>query len=56
MGVIRQICQRLYVMHRGRIVEQADTETVIQAPRHPYTQRLLSCLPERMALVTEKRT
>ena len=56
MGVIRQICQRLYVMHRGRIVEQADTETVIQAPRHPYTQRLLSCLPERMTLVTEKRT
>ncbi|WP_326820317.1 ABC transporter ATP-binding protein [Streptosporangium sp. NBC_01756] len=35
----------VYVLYRGRIVEQGPTETVIADPVHPYTQSLLSAIP-----------
>lgn len=44
MSVIRYFCDRIAVMHRGRIVETGDTETVCAAPTHPYTQALLSAV------------
>ena len=46
LAVVRQLAQRIAVMYFGRIVELADTETVIASPRHPYTQALLSAVPE----------
>jgi peptide/nickel transport system ATP-binding protein len=36
---------QLYVIYRGTVVEQGDTDTVIQHPAHPYTQCLLSAIP-----------
>jgi oligopeptide/dipeptide ABC transporter ATP-binding protein len=36
---------QLYVIYRGTVVEQGDTDTVIQHPAHPYTQCLLSAVP-----------
>jgi oligopeptide/dipeptide ABC transporter ATP-binding protein len=36
---------QLYVIYRGTVVEQGDTDTVIQQPAHPYTQSLLSAIP-----------
>ena len=42
LGVIAQICDYVYVMYAGRIVEQADTFTLFDAPSHPYTQGLLN--------------
>jgi peptide/nickel transport system ATP-binding protein len=36
---------QLYVIYRGSVVEQGDTDTVIQNPAHPYTQCLLSAIP-----------
>jgi peptide/nickel transport system ATP-binding protein len=36
---------QLYVIYRGTVVEQGDTDTVIQRPAHPYTQCLLSAIP-----------
>jgi len=45
MGVVAQTCQRVAVMYAGRIVELADKVTLFTAPRHPYTQGLLSCVP-----------
>ncbi|HEX3489296.1 MAG TPA: oligopeptide/dipeptide ABC transporter ATP-binding protein [Streptosporangiaceae bacterium] len=36
---------QLYVIYRGTVVEQGDTDTVIQHPAHPYTQSLLSAIP-----------
>lgn len=41
LGVVRQIADRIAVMQRGEIVEQADSEELFTAPRHPYTQTLL---------------
>jgi peptide/nickel transport system ATP-binding protein len=36
---------QLYVIYRGTVAEQGDTDTVIQHPAHPYTQCLLSAIP-----------
>jgi peptide/nickel transport system ATP-binding protein len=35
----------LYVLYRGSVIERGDTDTVIGAPQHPYTQSLLSAIP-----------
>lgn len=47
MALVAQFCDRVYVMYAGGIVEQGATAAVMQAPRHPYTQGLLACLPEK---------
>lgn len=49
VAVVSQLCDRLYVMYAGRIVEHGATRTVLETPQHPYTQALLRCLPERVA-------
>jgi oligopeptide/dipeptide ABC transporter ATP-binding protein len=36
---------QLYVLYRGMVVEQGDTDTIIQQPAHPYTQCLMSAIP-----------
>ena len=41
LGVIAQICDYVYVMYAGRIVECADTVTLFDHPAHPYTRGLL---------------
>jgi oligopeptide transport system ATP-binding protein len=46
LGVIRHVCDRVAIMYLGRIVEVADTTTIFDDPRHPYTQALLSAIPE----------
>ncbi len=41
LGVIAQVCDFVYVMYAGRIVEQADTFSLFDHPVHPYTTGLL---------------
>ena len=41
LGVIAQICDYVYVMYAGQIVEQADTAALFDHPAHPYTKGLL---------------
>jgi peptide/nickel transport system ATP-binding protein len=53
VAVVSQLCDRLYVMYGGRIVEHGPTRAVLDTPRHPYTQALLSCLPERQTSKSE---
>ena len=45
LRLVRQICDRVAVMYRGRIVEIAPAERVFAAPAHPYTTALLSAIP-----------
>ena len=45
-GVVAQLCDRVAVMYAGRIVEEGTTAEVLDRPRHPYTARLMACVPE----------
>jgi peptide/nickel transport system ATP-binding protein len=45
LGVIAQMAERVIVMYLGRIVEEADVDTIFYAPKHPYTQALLRSIP-----------
>jgi oligopeptide/dipeptide ABC transporter ATP-binding protein len=45
LAVVEAIATRVAVMYAGRIVEEASRDTLFDAPRHPYTQLLLSAIP-----------
>jgi ATPase components of various ABC-type transport systems, contain duplicated ATPase len=45
MGVVSNITDRVAVMYRGDLVEIGTTEQVLGAPKHPYTQSLISAVP-----------
>ncbi len=44
LGVIAQVCDYVYVMYAGQVVEAADTFTLFDHPVHPYTQGLLGAV------------
>jgi peptide/nickel transport system permease protein len=44
-GVVAELCDRVVVMYAGRVVEQAPVEDVFASPAHPYTRRLIDCMP-----------
>ena len=46
LTVASQICDKLYVMYAGRVMEEGKTEDVSNAPLHPYTQKLLAAIPQ----------
>ena len=46
LGLAWNIADRVAVMYLGRVVESGTTEEVLLSPRHPYTQALLSVVPE----------
>ena len=57
LGVIAQMCDYVYVMYAGKVVEQGDVFTLFDHPQHPYTKGLLASiihldeLPERLSTI-----
>ena len=45
LGIVAKMCDRVAVMYAGRIVEAGPVETILCAPRHPYTRALLESVP-----------
>ena len=54
LAVIRQVADRILVLHRGKLVEQATSEELFNRPQHAYTQQLLQSIPGR-SLLTPSR-
>ncbi|GAB6043680.1 ABC transporter ATP-binding protein [Endothiovibrio diazotrophicus] len=48
LNMVRRFADRICVMERGRLVEQATVDELFANPRHDYTRRLLDAQPERM--------
>lgn len=45
LGVVSEIADRVIVMYKGEVVEEASTQTIFTNPKHPYTKGLLACRP-----------
>jgi ABC-type glutathione transport system ATPase component len=49
MGVVSEICDEVLVMYKGAIVERGEVRRVLDAPEHPYTQKLMKAVPKMNA-------
>ena len=45
LAVVDTLCDRVVVLHRGRVVEQGSCDTILRAPADPYTRRLVQAAP-----------
>jgi peptide/nickel transport system ATP-binding protein len=45
LGIVARVADRVAVMYAGEVVERASAQALFGAPRHPYTQGLLQCIP-----------
>jgi len=46
LGVARLLCDRIYVMYAGTIMESGDTKSLLENPYHPYTKGLIRAIPK----------
>ncbi|MDP6390469.1 MAG: ABC transporter ATP-binding protein [Alphaproteobacteria bacterium] len=46
-GVVAQLCDEVNVIYAGQSVETGATADILETPRHPYTQALIGCHPDR---------
>jgi peptide/nickel transport system ATP-binding protein len=54
LAVVRHMADRIGVMRRGAMVEQADTEELFESPRHEYTRALLEAIPDPQAALRRR--
>jgi len=45
LGVIGELCDRVYVMYAGEVIEEGTVDEIYHRPAHPYTQALIACDP-----------
>jgi peptide/nickel transport system ATP-binding protein len=55
LRVVEHISRRVAIMYLGKIVELADSATLYEAPRHPYTRALLSAIPSVEVMARRER-
>ncbi len=55
ISILYQIADSILIMYAGQLAEKASTETIIHAPRHPYTKLLISSLPKVGVRYADKR-
>ncbi|GAB3596910.1 dipeptide ABC transporter ATP-binding protein [Microbacterium tumbae] len=46
LSIVRQVVERVYVMHRGQAVESGAVVDVLDAPQHDYTKKLMASIPQ----------
>ena len=46
LSVVAYIAHYVAVMYQGKIVEQGPIDEILDAPQHPYTQKLLAAIPQ----------
>jgi oligopeptide/dipeptide ABC transporter ATP-binding protein len=49
LGVVGELCDRVYVMYAGEVVEEGLVDDIYHAPRHPYTRALIDCDPAHLS-------
>ena len=49
LAVVRQVVDRIYVLHQGLVVEQGPVEQVLDSPQHGYTEKLIASIPRSAA-------
>ena len=55
INLVAQISDRIAVMYGGKIMESGTPEQILKAPKHPYSQALVSALPEFGTHYTDKK-
>ncbi|MGG9971369.1 ABC transporter ATP-binding protein [Ferruginibacter sp. SUN002] len=59
LGLVADVADKVAVMYKGEMVEQADTKNIFSRAQHPYTKALLACRPalhpkgERLPLISD---
>lgn len=55
LGVAAEVCDRIAVLYAGKLLEEGSAEDVLLDPLHPYTKKLLECVPRAHAKVQKLR-